>query len=84
MRRLFDFLCKNTDCGHQFEELVHYDDIASTVCPECGGPTRRLIGAPMIDPRLGLDAANWPTMGDKWARIRRQRKQIESKRYSRD
>lgn len=80
MRRLYDFECLEAACGHNFEELVRYEEADTIRCPHCNGPTRRLIGAPTIDPRLGLDAANWPTMGDKWARIRRQRAKIESSR----
>jgi putative FmdB family regulatory protein len=83
MMRMYDFECTSHSCGHTFEELVKYEDADKLPCPLCNNPTRRLIGAPMIDPKLGLDAANWPTMGDKWARIRRQRKQIESRRSER-
>lgn len=84
MLRTYDYECKDARCGTTFEELVRYEDADKQRCPVCNGPTRRLIGAPRIDPKLGLDAASWPTMGDKWARIRRQRKQIESKRDSHD
>lgn len=80
MRRLYDFQCLNAACRENFEELVKYEDAGTVRCPKCDSPTRRLIGAPTIDPKLGLDAASWPTMADKWARIRRQRAQIESKR----
>lgn len=78
MRRLYDYECLDTVCSHNFEELAKYEE--QVPCPQCKGPTRRLVGAPTIDPKLGLDAASWPTMGDKWARIRRQRAKIESKR----
>jgi putative FmdB family regulatory protein len=78
MRRLYDYECLEAACGHTFEELAKYED--AVPCPLCEGPTRRLVGAPTIDPRLGLDPASFPTMGDKWARIRRQRAKIESSR----
>lgn len=81
MLRLWDFECQNhVTCNHTFEEMVKYEDASSVLCPRCNGPTTRLIGTPMIDPKLGLDAASYPTMGDKWARIRRQRQKIESSR----
>jgi putative FmdB family regulatory protein len=83
MLRLFDFECLDAACGHNFEELVKYEDSDAIRCPLCNSPTRRLIGAPTIDPRLGLDAASFPTMADKWARVRRQRAKIESKRDQR-
>lgn len=81
MRRLYDFECKNSACGEIFEELVYSHELEIQKCPICDSPSRRLIGTPRIDPRLGLDPA-FSTMGDKWAKIRRQRKQIESKRES--
>ena len=83
MLRLFDFECQNPDCSHTFEELVKYEEQGSVLCPLCNHSTKRLIGAANIDPKLGIDP-NYPTMYDKWARTRRQRKQIESKRDSHD
>ena len=80
MRILFDFECNA--CAEVFEELVTRAESLEVKCPRCTGATTRLIGAPTIDPNLGLDAASFPTMGDKWARVRRQRKLIESKRES--
>ena len=80
MRKIFVFQCRSADCGHNFDEYVKYDDIPTVKCPLCGSDTRRLITAPMIDPRLGLDPSSFPTMGDKWARVREQRAKIESRR----
>jgi len=80
MRRLFDFQCLEPDCSEQFEELAKYEETGDVKCPSCNGPTRRLIGSFTIDPKLGLDPASYPTMGDKWARIRRQRAKIERSR----
>jgi putative FmdB family regulatory protein len=79
MRRLYEFKCVHPECEHNFDEYVAYEDIPSVKCPECGSPTHRLITAPRIDPRLGLDPS-FPTMQDKWARVRRQRAKIESRR----
>jgi len=80
MRRLWDFECKNATCGHGYEDLVSDEERDTQTCPLCGGPVSRLIGTPMFDPKLGLDAGTWPTLGDKWARIRRQRAKIEKRR----
>lgn len=76
MLLLDDFECPT---GHVFEELADRRD-ANPVCPTCNATTTRLIGAPRMDPRLGVHADAFSTMGDKWARIRRQRKQIELKK----
>lgn len=80
MRRLYEFRCLNSDeCGHVFDEYVAYEDIHTVKCPDCGSDSRKQISATQVDPRLGLDPS-FPTMQDKWARIRRQRAKIESKR----
>ena len=50
-------------------------------CPECGSPSNRLISAPRLDPRMGLDPEGNPTMADKWAKVREQRAKIEKKHY---
>jgi putative FmdB family regulatory protein len=79
MRRLYDFLCKG--CGETFEDLIDPVDGEKPVCGYCGSTdATRLISAARIDPRLGLDPDAFPTMGDKWARIRRQRAKIENSR----
>jgi putative FmdB family regulatory protein len=74
--RLFDFECNA--CKAVFEELVHTDTPETAKC-KCGSSeTTRLIGAPRIDPRLGLDP-DFATMSDKWAKTRYQRAKIERK-----
>lgn len=73
---LFDFECGK--CRLVFEELVPHN-VRDVVCP-CGYLAKRLVSAPRIDPRLGVNADSFPTMGDKWARVREQRAKIESKR----
>lgn len=82
MRRTFEFRCLNEACGQVFDEFVEYESIPTVKCSLCGSATQRQLCAPMIDPKLGLDAASFPTMGDKWARVRRQRAKIESQRKS--
>lgn len=76
---LFDFECR--DCGLEFEELAYRDHPDPVKCPQCHSTsTKRLITGTRIDPRLGVDAASFPTMGDAWARKRRERSAIEAKR----
>lgn len=78
-RFLFDYMC--CDCGEQFEELVDRDNPDPVKCPTCDQlDTKRLTTWHHIDPKLGIQSGSFPTMGDKWARIRRQRQKIEAKR----
>lgn len=80
---LFDYKCR--DCDDVFEELVNRDNPGKVKCPNCKtSNTDRQLCAPRLDPKLGLDAEGFPTMGDKWARIRRQRAKIENGRDSND
>lgn len=74
---LYDFECRS--CGAVFEELTPRN-VHDVECPECGGRAFRLVSAPRIDPKLGVNADAFPTMGDRWARVREQRAKIESKR----
>lgn len=60
----FDFLCN--ECGEKFEALVVPDKREAT-CPACGAAAVRLVSAPMLDPRMGIDLS-MTTMADKWAR----------------
>ena len=41
----YDFKCDT--CGNSFEGQAGINDPAPA-CPQCGGPTYRLIGAPMF------------------------------------
>lgn len=83
MLRLFDHECRL--CGLVFEELVEPEAPKGPPCPKCDAvDAKRLITGTRIDPRLGIDPSGFPTMGDKWAKIRRQRQQIERKRDSED
>lgn len=80
-RILFDHECQK--CAHVFEELVDRDSPDPVKCPSCNQlDTKRLIGSFMIDPKMGLDAASFPTMGDRWANMREQRRRAESRRMS--
>jgi len=73
---LFDFRCQQ--CTSVFDDMVK-PDVYEAPCPKCGGTGTRLISAPRIDPRMGVDPS-FPTMGDKWARVREQRKIYEERR----
>lgn len=75
---LFDFRC--TGCSHKWDDMVK-PNVWSAPCPKCGAEGKRLISTPRLDPRMGLDAVGNPTMGDKWAKIRKQRAKIESAHY---
>ena len=79
---LFDFECRA--CHGQFEELVDRDHPDQAKCPLCASSkTKRLITGTRIDPRLGLNAEAFPTVGAAWERKRRERMAIEKKRYER-
>lgn len=79
MKRLYEFRCLNDDCGIEFDEYVAYEDTPTVKCPDCGSDSKKQISATRLDPKLGLDES-FPTMQSKWARIRRQRAKIESRR----
>lgn len=38
-----DFEC--ADCGNEFEDLVSSSEVQTTICPACGGPSKRLLSA---------------------------------------
>lgn len=38
------YLYKCAECGHRFEHVQGFRDDPLEVCPDCGGPTRRVIG----------------------------------------
>ncbi len=38
----YDYKC--TNCGHTFELFQKFSDLPITVCPQCGGAVKRLIG----------------------------------------
>lgn len=74
---LHDYAC---GCSNTFEELVEADKRDSVKCPLCGSLAKRQLSAPRLDTRLGVDAASFPTLGDKWVRNRAQRQRIEEAR----
>ena len=80
MLLLNDYECS---CGKIFEELADPSAPEKVKCPGCCqfGTATRLLCAPRIDPRLGVDAESFPSMGDKWVRRRQQHQKIEERRY---
>lgn len=75
---LSDYECQA--CGHIFEELADRDAPETVKCNTCGKfQCRRLITGTRVDYRLGVDPGSWPTMGDKWARMHRQKTEQERK-----
>jgi putative FmdB family regulatory protein len=75
---LFDYACPC--CKHQFEALVPRELQDQQSCPRCHLPAKRQLSSPRLDTRLGVDAASFPTLGDKWVRNRNQRQKIEEAR----
>lgn len=41
---IYEYQCDQ--CGHKSEEMQRLADAPITVCPNCGGPYRKLISAP--------------------------------------
>lgn len=75
---LFDYSCPA--CGDRFEALVERKSADAVNCPNCNSPSKRQLSAPRLDTSLGVDAASFPTLGDKWIRNRAQRQRIEEAR----
>ena len=78
---LFDHECPN--CGTVFEALRQSATSTEAVeCTDCGQTVfaKKLLSAPRMDPRLGVDSAGFPTMGEKWIRRRKQHQRIEERR----
>lgn len=74
---IFDFRC--TTCDHRFEQMVK-PDVHDFPCEKCGSQSKRLISAPRIDPRLGINP-DFPGAYGKWEKTQRQKRQIEKKYY---
>lgn len=43
---LYEYRC--TDCDHHFERIEKASALHDGICPVCGGPARRLLGAPAL------------------------------------
>ena len=71
---MFDFECRG--CGVIFEDLIPSTENTAK-CPECGDLGNRLIASPRLDWRMGADP-EFATMGDKWARMQKQRQKSEN------
>lgn len=78
--RIFDYECLNPKCGQIEEKLVTTDELDNQKCSVCGSDATKLIAAPRLDYRMGVDP-DFATFGDRWARIQNQRaKQIADKK----
>jgi putative FmdB family regulatory protein len=42
----YEYTCR--DCGHTFDIVQKMTDEPLTVCPDCGGPLRKVFGVPAI------------------------------------
>jgi putative FmdB family regulatory protein len=42
----YEYACR--DCGHTFDIVQKMTDEPLTVCPECGGPLRKVFAVPAI------------------------------------
>jgi putative FmdB family regulatory protein len=42
----YEYTCR--DCGHTFDIVQKMTDEPLTVCPECGGPLRKVFAVPAI------------------------------------
>lgn len=43
---LYEYQCRN--CETRFERIEHVSSPSDGVCPSCGAPARRLLGAPAL------------------------------------
>lgn len=76
--RSFEFQCPG--CDLIFTELVQPHEERHT-CPNCQSPhAKRILSAPRLSMRMGIDAVGNPTMGAKWARMHEQARKDDEKR----
>jgi putative FmdB family regulatory protein len=73
----FEFECP---CCNQIHEALVRPDVRERTCPACQSPNAvRIISAPRISMRMGVDPSN-PSMAAKWARMHEQAKKVDEKR----
>ena len=74
----FEFECP---CCNKIHEVLVHSDVRKRTCPHCQSPdAERIISAPRLSMRMGLDATGNPSMGAKWARMHERAKHIDEKR----
>jgi len=78
MRVLLDYKCGS--CGETFESFRD-PDLQEIPCKFCTGPARKLIPAPRMSMRLGVDLS-FPTMAAKWDKMHNQQFKLEKERDS--
>lgn len=76
---IYDFSCNK--CGYDFEKLVDSDQRVAP-CPECGATGYRLIPAPTIDWKMGVNPDSKGSR--KWERMHEQAAKREAKRNGTD
>lgn len=72
---LYDWRCQSCEQKH---EALEKSDVRTRDCPECGGEAIRLISAPRLDPKMGLDP-DMPTAYDQWQKTNRQKVEQDKK-----
>jgi putative FmdB family regulatory protein len=77
MAILYEWRCNDAKCNTKFDAMAPMSQVVGQ-CPTCGGTAKRLISAPTIDPRLGVDP-DFGTLGDKWAK-KMERKAKDAKK----
>lgn len=72
----FEFYCNS--CKTVFDGFVKPDKHEES-CPICGTVSKRVVSAPRLDMRMGVDPA-FSTMADKWDRMHDQGRKVDEKR----
>jgi putative FmdB family regulatory protein len=71
---LYDFECSS--CGNSFEDFAKTEERSKSCA--CGQLAERVISAPHLDYRMGIDGS-MPTMLDKWKRMHKQQTRIANR-----
>ena len=80
MSKLISFEFECSACNKIHDALVH-SDVRKRTCPNCQAPdAERIVSAPRLGIRMGVDAVGNPSMGRKWARMHEQARKVDTKR----
>lgn len=74
---LFDFRCN--ECLHVFDDMVK-PDVKETLCSRCPGTATRMISAPRLDPKMGLDP-DFPKSYGQWEKRKKNHRAVEKKHF---
>lgn len=60
---IYDFVCTNPECKHEFEEFLTSNDFLDSVhtCPKCGKPAKKVISTPA---RMKHNWSKWNATGN--------------------